>query len=376
MFQSLLTMNQEIGRNSMSIAKTTEEEKKEEEEKKITSEGDLISKLLHNTKMTKHFHLHTNSDYILIPRGVVSVTVHPTVTKLAQDAFFRHTHLRSISFPNSVTEIGTHAFDGCSQLKTVIMPISLRSIQDCTFSGCSELESILIPTSVSHIDFVGHYAFYGCCKLSLLSLPSSIGVCEWKTAFTGCNALNLKLLSKDNNKDPFSWLCNRFENLPLHQAFYALINKSTNMQMLESLTQRNKNILNQTDVIGMTPLHILCGNPNATAEMVAFVMAKQIEVTRSRTQGEKTPLMMFMSMRYDEVDYFDEKGHLLALVDLLEKGIDCEVLKLALTLENSDPIKRKNDSGLLPLIMIAASLQQCSLDVLYTMVVNRPDLII
>ena len=324
-------------------------------------------------KSRSHYHLYTDSDYILLPRDAKTLTIHPAVKRLVNNAFFRHTHLQSISIPDSIVEIGTHVFDGCCQLKTVRMPKSLKSIQDCTFSGCSELESVIIPQNITHMDYVGEYAFYNCKKLSLLSLPTSIGKFCWSTAFIGCNTLKANI----GGENSFSWLCGRYDHLPLHRVFYYSADKNMSVEMIKTtIIEENDTMLTKTDAMGMTPLHVICCNPNISNDIISTVHRFRPEAANMKTLDGKTPLMMLLNTRYGsctECLFKDEL--LLPLFDLLKKGINWSILDSILLFNKTELESEEKHSGLLP-FMLAASLKQCSLDILHQILISRPDLLL
>ncbi len=213
--------------------------------------------------------------------------------------------------------------------------------------------------------------------------------------------------------DTATWLRQRFDNLPIHQACY-YVNDDTQSAVdhLSTIVQQNKQALVATDAMGMTPLHILCCNPHITAEMVRVIVGEKEEdasalLTHTDVTGN-TPLQLFMRCRgYLPVDADEEvksmpslfdllmgilqlfmryMGYLLEYVhvnaddtesmpslhDLLEKGVSGEDLAILFALNDNQQIDmsgQNEETGLFP-FMSAAVLPGCGLDVVYTLAMN------
>jgi len=87
------------------------------------------------------------ADYI-IPEGVKTIR---------EMAFYKCTHLRSVTFPHSLEEIGERAFDTASALETVILFENIRRIGDMAFEFCPSVTTLDIQ---GEIETVGKFAFY------------------------------------------------------------------------------------------------------------------------------------------------------------------------------------------------------------------------
>jgi len=110
-----------------------------------------------------------------VPRNVVRVRVHPSVTRIPQftfknydkleevelceglleirnAAFFNCTTLKQINIPSSVTRIGGYAFFGCHKLEEVELCDGLLEIGERSFQSCRSLKQITIPSTVVEID--------------------------------------------------------------------------------------------------------------------------------------------------------------------------------------------------------------------------------
>ena len=225
-----------------------------------------------------------------VSKTMMFIQIPISVIEIGYGAFEGCSNLKSVNIPDSITQIRSNAFRGCSQLNSVNISDSLRRIESRTFEECSQLSSVVIPNSVTRIDpsafrscsnlqsviipnsvtVIGDNTFNGCLKLSLISIPNSvvnIGI----DVFLGCEALEQKLENGHNyHADTLTWLRRRFDNLILHQVLYEAIGDMTT-DTLTNLLQQHKLTLFETDAMDMTPLHVLCGNPTATIEMIQIM---------------------------------------------------------------------------------------------------------
>jgi len=116
---------------------------------------------------------------------ITSVTLPNTITSISYQAFYDCSSLTSITIPEGLTSIGTYAFYGCSSLTSITIPEGVTSIGDWTFYNCTSLTEITIPDSVTSI---GEYAFQGCTRLTEITIGegvTSIG----SLAFCSCTSL-------------------------------------------------------------------------------------------------------------------------------------------------------------------------------------------
>ena len=105
------------------------------------------------------------------------------LTSIVDHEFYGCKGLTSINIPNSVTRIGGDAFEFCETLTSISFGNSLTSIGFGSFTHCNSLTSIRIPNSVTNIE-IG--AFLGCIGLT------SIVVEEGNTHYDSrdnCNAI-------------------------------------------------------------------------------------------------------------------------------------------------------------------------------------------
>ena len=118
-------------------------------------------------------------------RGITSVTIPDSVTRIGKGAFEDCTSLTSIAIPDGVTSIGDNAFDGCVSLTSVTIPDSVTSIGESAFYDCTSLTSVTIPNSVTSI---GDCAFERCTSLTSITIPDSVVSIGWR-AFRECTSL-------------------------------------------------------------------------------------------------------------------------------------------------------------------------------------------
>jgi hypothetical protein len=289
--------------------------------------------------------------------SIEHLIVQPSETNIDNLAFaFRN--FKSIQIPNSVSSIGEWAFIICQSLISVNIPNSMLKIANHAFMYCPSLTLIAIPQSVI---LVGHQAFDDCASLQ-------------QRQTNGCNY----------HADTQTWLRQRFDNLPLHQAIYNSLNTMTTTLLSNTIQQHSSStMLTSTDAMLMNPLHVLCCSPTVTAEMIRMLKAACPDAASMRNVLNETPLMMYLNMKCKkkECNAYHENGQLfLPLVKLLDLGIECELLEIicifydevliASELEQSDEV-----SGLLP-FMYGASLTNCGLNVVYELAMRRQDLLL
>ncbi len=114
-----------------------------------------------------------------------SIDLPDTMTSIGRQAFAFCGELSSIDLPDSLTELGEYGFDSCTSLTELALPSALTSISEGMLQNCSGLTSITIPENCTRIDT---YAFYDCSGMTSVTIPASvteIGI----SAFKDCLAL-------------------------------------------------------------------------------------------------------------------------------------------------------------------------------------------
>ena len=154
------------------------------------------------------------------------------VTKIADEAFYACSGLKTITIPNSVTSIGNYVLGNCPNLTSIVVesgnkkydsrnncnaiietstnsliagcknsviPSSVTTIGTASFMGCTGLTSITIPSSVVSL---GEDAFYECTGLTSMTIPNSV-TSIGDNVFAYCS--NLKTITLSTNIKTISY---------------------------------------------------------------------------------------------------------------------------------------------------------------------------
>ncbi len=111
-------------------------------------------------------------------------TVAQGTSSIGQEAFYKHSELKSVTMPDSVTSIGTAAF-AQTGLVSVKIPKGVRVLNNSLFSECTDLVSIVLPEGLTAIR---NSAFYACPRLRSINLPKSLRTIGY-AAFVRCDSL-------------------------------------------------------------------------------------------------------------------------------------------------------------------------------------------
>ncbi len=155
----------------------------------------LLVTLLPLTMYSQVFTCTTNNGAITITGytdywNVVSVSIPSTVngwpvTRIADQAFYMHTNLTSVTIPNTVVDIGNWAFRDCLLLSSLTIGNSVTNIGEFAFADCYNLGSVVIGDSVVSI---GGSAFSGS---GLTNISIGTGLAKLgPTPFRGCPGLS------------------------------------------------------------------------------------------------------------------------------------------------------------------------------------------
>ncbi|CAJ1949983.1 unnamed protein product [Cylindrotheca closterium] len=156
-----------------------------------------------------------------------------------------------IDLQDGLTEIPARCFANCERLRYVSIPNTLDTIGTQAFSWCTALLGIrLPPTKV----FIGNAAFVGCESLMSISISScsmsSLPLDISATLFSKCK----NLLSFTRGYDLRKVLCDRYADLPVHQACYDSWHTTVD-DLTAAITAPSSE--RPTDFFAMTPFHIL-----------------------------------------------------------------------------------------------------------------------
>jgi hypothetical protein len=103
----------------------------------------------------------------------------------------------------------------------------------------------------------------------------------------------------------------RFDELPIHQSCYNLNNNTSSANDIIindyfHAQQDNDPALLQVDIIGMTPLHILCANPAVTNDMIKQLYYKSTEASAVRNVNDMLPWHMYVVNKDKQFCMFNE----------------------------------------------------------------------
>jgi hypothetical protein len=230
--------------------------------------------------------------------------------EIGNGAFCDCTSLQSIIIPNSVTELGGCAFYECSKLKAVIFGehSTIQTINAGTFGKCRSLQFINIPTSVT---MISEYAFGWCHVLQVIDIPHQAEVYPH-------NFKNCPLLSTTLEEHGADCIKGRFDELPIHQTCYKFNDTTAANDIINYFhsIQDNDPALLQVDIMGMTPLHILCANPAVTKDMIKQLYIKNTAAAAIRNVNDMLPWHMYVVNKDKQFRIFiedeDENGFIIS----------------------------------------------------------------
>lgn len=124
------------------------------------------------------------------------VIIPPNVRIIADGAFRKNKHIRTVIAFEGLRSIGKYAFSECSSLLGIHLPKGLEYIGYGAFQECSSLSSVKIPDSV--IKLSGD-AFVNCTSLYKAELGTGIEAIDYDT-FRGCSSLTELILSNSLKK--------------------------------------------------------------------------------------------------------------------------------------------------------------------------------
>ncbi len=174
------------------------------------------------------------SDYLTLPNDIkvigynafnnaqfTGITLHNSLLRIDENAFYGCDNLATIDIPASVTSIGKSAFYGCLDLTAINFAegSTLKVIGDSAFAHSSKLDTITIPNTVEQIGMgafeqcsalkiatfsansnlknLGERAFKGAKSLETIFIPD--GLKEIKTStFEACQGLKTVTFSSNN----------------------------------------------------------------------------------------------------------------------------------------------------------------------------------
>jgi len=385
-----------------------------------------------NNKNTRPYIFYAREGEEAVPHHVRYVIVHDSVTKIPHSAFFNRKQLERVKLPDGLNIIGELAFYGCVKLREINFPASLETIHenafavcsslvaadlskcqsleeigDANFAECTSLIAVYFPRSLQRI---GDHAFYRCQSLISAELLPIVQAHDY--AFYGCSTLELRqpqevainsLTYEQRNeqliqrsRETVRYIKVRYDRLPINEICSdPNITQDQLQSRIDNIINNNNpntnHILQQTDELGMTALHLLCLNPEATPEMwkivsdaypeAASIQAEMITggIMRDRIHQMVTPIKLWLKLKgisdVDDDD-FDERGHMILNAALQKHGLEWNNLKSIMSIQstNSDMRDRNEITRLYP-FMQASTFDGMKLETVYHLAMNDPKLI-
>ena len=262
---------------------------------------------------------------------------------------------------------------------------SIQAINYYTFYKCASLQFINIPTTVTTIKY-GAIAW--CPVLQVIDIPRQAEVDPH--AFEDCHLLNRIL--EEHGTDSMK---GRFDALPIHQTCYKPNDTIATNDMINYFhsLQDNEPALLQVDIMGMTPLHILCANPAATKDMIEKLYRKNTAAAAVRNVNDILPWHMYV-VNKEKQFYEDEDVLGVTIINntmtatarmilsnefnvdvLVEANLDIDTKEMYLILTGSsltEWLETTNGvTGLYPFMSMATESNDCNLEEVYdTAVMN------
>ena len=210
-----------------------------------------------------------------------SVVIPKSVSLMSSSAFSYCTNLKSVIFEtgSKLKRLESYVFNHCSSLKSIVIPDAVTVLADGTFSSCTDLRSVYF-TPNAKLETIRPKSFGPCPNLQFVNIPTTVQVISVKS-FDKCPTSSLQVMTFPIDVRTFSYdngthFLNtpRFENLHLHDLCYRT--ESVVGGILDS-TETNDPALLAQDEIGLTPLHILCSNPQSITNMIKLLYDKSPE---------------------------------------------------------------------------------------------------
>ena len=282
-------------------------------------------------------------------KSLLSIDNPDSVTTIGQYAFHQCTNLESVLFSDQscLQEIGEYAFWDCRSLQAIIIPKSVTTIGGDAFHDCYHLKAVIFAEH-SSIQIINPYTFYKCYSLQFINIPTTVIKIEW-SAFARCPVLQVIDIPRQAEVDPHAFeycqllqrtlqlhdtdsMKGRFDALAIHHTCYNF-NKNTNhangddsiVNYFQSL-QHNDPALLQVDIMGMTPLHILCANPAVTKDMIKQFHSKNTEAAAVRDVNDMRPWHMYAIKKDKRFRMMIEDRNEFPITMILSNALDADTL--------------------------------------------------
>ena len=197
---------------------------------------------------------------------------------------------------------------------------------------------------------------------------------------------NCPLLSTTLEEHGTDFMKGRFNALPIHQSCYKLNDTTAANDIINYFhsIQDNDPALLQVDVMGMTPLHILCANPAVTKDMIEQLYSKNTEAAAIRDVNGMLPWHMYAVNKDNRFRMFivDNKyeynmsdiarmilSHEFDADKLVDASLDIEVIEMYLIMTGSSLVEWLETAnaltGLCPFMSMATRSNDYKLEEVY-----------
>ena len=290
----------------------------------------------------------------VVPRNVVRVRVHPSVTVIPERTFRGQEKLQEVELCEGLVEVGEQAFYGCHSLKNIIIPSSVKRIRGQAFAivqsnirltdaiesvdrfalACNgNITNFKVPPQI--VSSTPHGMFSARKAMFSAEIPETVTQIEQST-FSECHSLRNVAMPPSASVDPSSFLpfgrndegffhhlfCgdllqlfgepsplissqivnelkHRFDNLPIHKMIYYQSYNAITVDQLNSSTNirisRRRSKLDpsgkQQDCLEMTPLHIMACSTVQNLQLYRVLVNKYPETLVTKDRWGALPLL-------------------------------------------------------------------------------------
>ena len=233
-----------------------------------------------------------------------SIAIPKSVTALGMSVFVFCVTLEFITFEKG-SQLGTiprYCFLKCYMLKALVIPDAVTIIERNALDNCYHLASVYFSPQ-SNLQIIREKVFIDCKNLQFVNVPTTTTTTTTTTtvnlqlindheeAFHQCDALPITSTSLTPEQRDF-WFKYGFDHLPLHQLCFNNIHALT-QDKLNSIPINSPSLIQQ-DECGLTPLHIVCSNPQASIKVIKQLYKKHPEAATMISVNDMTPWRMYL----------------------------------------------------------------------------------
>ena len=241
------------------------------------------------------------SRYNDVPNDVTHLIIDRSVTVIVEGEFSQLTDLMSVYMFDNVKRIERKAFWHCDNLQFVRFSNTLEYIGKEAFECCG-FQAIFLPSTLK---WIGLRAF-GFSALSVFKLPDDIDVeCVGDQLIyatrleylaeenTGtrylCDEVYPDNVIPDGRRPITEWLIHHMDDVPLHKICYSTT--VTSDQVNDYISAHGNDVTLAIEPnYGMTPLHILSQNPNASSDVLLSLLMCNMETAFIDDDDGEMPL--------------------------------------------------------------------------------------